>query len=268
MTPQEQVLEQCRVKIALAEQLYKVDLGKVTISFDLRGNVAGCAAWKRRGGVLSLYLKFNQDMLSREAFNHILKDTVPHEVAHLVCYVMPVLGRNHDAGWTRICIQLGGSGERCHREDVVYGTGITYEYVSHCGSKTLRVSQKLHAAITAGKFVTFNKGTVRIDSSCAYSIVGVRGKTLAQPIVKAAGAPPPQLPPSIAPAARPAAFQTEIDRGVTKASIARAVMHAAHAKGHSYEDIIQAIMVATGHTRQLSRSYYKGNYLRVGCPAP
>jgi hypothetical protein len=50
--------------------------------------------------------------------------------------------------------------------------------------------------------------------------------------------------------------------------MARAVMLSGHKAGKSYEEIILAIMHATGHDRQLSRSYYKGNYAKVGVPAP
>lgn len=40
-----------------------------------------------------------------------LKDTVPHEIAHVICGIFPDLGDNHDSGWQRVCRRLGGTGE-------------------------------------------------------------------------------------------------------------------------------------------------------------
>lgn len=41
----------------------------------------------------------------------MLEDTIPHEVAHLVCHLRPYLGRGHDNGWRTVCLALGGSGK-------------------------------------------------------------------------------------------------------------------------------------------------------------
>ena len=37
-----------------------------------------------------------------------------HEIAHIICFINPRLGKNHDKGWKRVCLAIGGDGERCH----------------------------------------------------------------------------------------------------------------------------------------------------------
>jgi|SRR5690554_3624671 len=62
----------------------------------------------------------NSQLLNDELFNkgRAVNETIPHEVAHIVCQNFPHLGRRHDAGWKRVCLALGGDGKRCHAERV------------------------------------------------------------------------------------------------------------------------------------------------------
>ena len=41
----------------------------------------------------------------------MLDDTIPHEVAHVVCMVNISYGNDHDQGWQSVCKRLGGSGD-------------------------------------------------------------------------------------------------------------------------------------------------------------
>jgi predicted SprT family Zn-dependent metalloprotease len=274
-TPQQQVLTRCKEILAKAETMYGVDMSHVSIRFDLRGRAAGQAG--RRGS--HYFMRFNNDMLGREAFDHVFNDTVPHEIAHIVCYMKPTLGHGHDYGWARVCRALGGTGKTYHQEEVVYGKGVTYEYTSTTGHKT-RVSQVLHGKIQRGVEYTYRGGKGKLNKTCTFSIVGIQGKTLAQPIVKkpaatlATPAPAVRIPVHIphavyvtppvtaAPAVpnayvRPAASES-------KAATARRIMLAGYRSGQAYEDIISAIMQATGHDRQLARATYKANAAKVG----
>ena len=122
-TPQQQILDKCKAVFAEAQRLYGLDMSHVGIRFDLKGRAAGQAC--RRGG--QYYMRFNRDMLTREAFNHVINNTVPHEIAHIACYMNPMLGSNHNSGWERVCLALGGTGASKHNEEVVYGKGTTYE---------------------------------------------------------------------------------------------------------------------------------------------
>src|SRR5574337_453766 len=98
------ILDKCNEVVAKARELYGLDLSKVQIRMDLRGRAAGVAM--RRGGIYTV--RFNRDMMTREAFDHVLNNTVPHEFAHIVCFMNPSLGKNHDYGWARVCERLGG----------------------------------------------------------------------------------------------------------------------------------------------------------------
>ncbi len=187
-TPEQQIQAKCKEVFAKAKQFWPhLSFDDVPVSFDLKGRCAGMAHW----GYQFYKMRFNRDMLRREAFDHILNDTVPHEIAHIVCAKDPRLGKNHDFGWASVCRKLGGSGKRTHNEDVVYGKGKTYEYTSTTGHK-VRLSEQRHRKIQFGTTFRWRSGKGNVDKSCAYSIVGMQGHTLAVPIVK--------RPPVIAPA--------------------------------------------------------------------
>ena len=79
-------------------------------------------------GSRSYMVRFNADM-ARQNPDDMVEDTIPHEYSHIVCFMNPSLGSNHDSGWARVCRALGGTGGRTHDNEVVYGNGRTYEYL-------------------------------------------------------------------------------------------------------------------------------------------
>lgn len=269
MQQAQQILEKCKQVLKLAQERYDVDFNHVQIRFDLKGRSAGQAYMK--SGVLGM--RFNCDMLTREAFDHVLNATVPHEVAHLVCFVKKHLGKGHDAGWERICIALGGSGATRHQEDVVYGKGNTYEYCTTNGHK-VRVGNKHHRYIQQGGVLRYrnNKGTV--SNQCSYELVGVSGRTLSAPVqikapatvqntVPVVTAPVQQAPAK--PLQRVAAVPASIGlKPGSKAAQAREIMLRGKLAGTDYETVISQMMVAIGYDRQLARATYKANAARVG----
>jgi len=276
-TPQQQIIDKSKACFAKALELYGLDLStRVSIRFDLKGRAAGMAG--HRSGVY--YTRYNRDMLTRDAFNHVLNNTVPHEIAHIVCFINPRLGRNHDAGWARVCRALGGTGATRHNEDVIHGKGTTYEYTTSTG-KTVRVGDKHHNIIQSGRPLTWKRGLGTVTRECAYSIVGVQGRTLATPVVKVptVTVTPTQAINPVVTAARTSHFigvapivpvvrtpAPVLQAGLSKAAMARAIMLSGHTAGRTYEQIIAAIMVATGHDRQLARATYKANAAKVGIP--
>jgi SprT protein len=182
VTPQQQqIVDNCKAVFTKAKELYPhLNFDAVGIRFDLRGRCAGMA--HRRGG--HYFMRFNADMLTREAFDHVLQDTVPHEIAHIVCFMDPRLGRNHDYGWASVCRRLGGTGARTHNEEVVYGKGLTYEYTTTRGHQ-VRVSQQIHSRIQQrGATYTYKGAKGKIDKNCAHQVVGANGRTLAAPVRK------------------------------------------------------------------------------------
>ena len=196
MSKQAEIRAKCAEVFAKAAGMYGLDFSNVEIRFDLKGKCAGTAS--RKMGRYTL--RFNFDMLQREAFDHVLNDTVPHEIAHLVCYMNPMLGSKHNPGWAQVCRRLGGSGARCHQEEVVYGKGRTFEYTSTTGH-VCRISETIHKRIQAGQARTFAKRALgQLNNACAYSIVGEQGRTFAKPVVRT---PSPTATPYVAPVRTP-----------------------------------------------------------------
>ncbi len=290
---QQLIRTKCAEVFAKAKVLWPhLDFANVAVRFDLKGRAAGMAC--RRGR--HYFMRFNADMLEREAFDHIINDTVPHEIAHLVCFMDPSLGRNHDYGWATVCRKLGGSGARCHKEEVVYGKGSTYEYTTDKGH-TYRVSETIHKKIQLGREYTLRGGKGKITKTCAHSIVGHQGRTLANPIVKKPVAPnapvaietalrstPPVQKPRKDVVFDPAAIAAAILAAKTKAPVvvtptqralpgeskaatSRRIMLAGYQAGHTYEQIITAMIAANGYERQLARATFKANAARVNIPA-
>ena len=286
-TPLVQMAAKCKEVFAKATELYGVDMSKCAVRFDLKGRAGGMAG--ARGNPRSYFVRFNADMMLRET-NEMVNVVVPHEIAHIVCFMKPELGRNHDYGWARVCRALGGSGDRTHEMDVVYGKGTTYEYMSSTGH-AIRVNDRHHQHIQSGRTLTYRKGHGTLSKSCAYSIVGAQGRSFAQPIVKQ-GAPTKEVPvatfvptaptfiigapevprarpnPFVAPAPRVVQAAPVAAQGMSKAARSRALMRAGYQRGDSYEVVIAAMMVVNGYSRQLARATYLANYAKAGVPAP
>lgn len=174
-----EVVIRCKEIFALAAKLYNVDLSKVHIRFDLKGRAAGQA--RQKYGVYSI--RFNRHMLTNDGWDHLYNETIPHEIAHIVCYMRRELGHNHDAGWRRVCIALGGSGARCHNEEVVNGKGYTYECITSTG-KTVRLGDKYYKRLQQTGRLTYKDyriGFITKQSPC--KVIGFRGKILDKPKV-------------------------------------------------------------------------------------
>ena len=282
-----QIISKCHEAFAKAKVLYGLDLSAVRISFDLKGRCAGQAY--RKKGVYGM--RFNNDMLGRDAFDHVLNDTVPHEVAHIVCFMNPRFGHGHNQGWKQVCISLGGSGERLHNEEVVYGEGMTFEYTTTNGAK-VRISEQRHKAVQRGRGFVSRDGKGTINQSCIYTIVGIQGRTLPEdrqrtvvPVTKEVSvqsivSTPPapvktrltvtgtkdEIMKTVFGVSTPTKPQPMIvpTNGASKADVARRLMVEGKRRGMSHEEIVQSIMLANGHPRALAYSYFKNNAARCG----
>ena len=274
----QQIIDRVKQCVETGNRLYAMSIADIQVRFDLKGRAGGMAC--RRGN--HMFMRFNTDMITRE-FEEMLNVVVPHEVSHCFCFMKPELGRNHDYGWARVCKALGGTGDRTHEMDVVYGKGITYEYTSSTGH-AIRVNDRRHAMLQQGRTLTYRKGHGTLSKECAYSIVGARGQTLAQPIVKQGAAtrevpvativaptvvqrPVPVVQPRPNPFAIPPLVRVAAPvAGESKAATSRRIMLSGHRAGHSYETIIAAMIAANGYSRQLARATYLANAAKVGVP--
>jgi predicted SprT family Zn-dependent metalloprotease len=154
----EAVRKQTQAVLARARELYGVDINPI-IGFNLTGKVAGWASCKHCAGGDRLYgLRFNRQLIEGKHFQDILAETVPHEVAHLICFARPELGRKHDAGWRRVCLALGGNGKTRHDYDVVANT---WDYITDLGHR-VTIRPRDHARVQAGETLRFRggKGTI------------------------------------------------------------------------------------------------------------
>lgn len=115
MTAQTRILDAIKNVCHKANDLFDVDLSSIEIEFRNSGRSAGIASCRRAGGrVIDLKITLNSQLVNDWGAPKLIGGTIPHEIAHLVCYLRPELGRDHDRGWKRVCIALGGSGARCH----------------------------------------------------------------------------------------------------------------------------------------------------------
>ncbi len=99
-----------------ANQLFGTDFSllNVDVDFNIKGRCAGRAYPLRYSTCKTKYrLSFNMEAIQKYK-QGMTEDTIPHEVAHLVCFAQPNRGRNHDHGWKRVCRMLGGDDSRTH----------------------------------------------------------------------------------------------------------------------------------------------------------
>lgn len=235
-------IDQARAKtwsvVAAAERMYNVDFGDVEVRFDLRGKCAGIAMRRKSKFIVRL----NVDFLADDRANMILNDTIPHEVAHLVCFARPELGRNHDSGWARICRGLGGTGATRHNEEVTYAKGNTYEYITTAGH-AIRISEQRHKRIQQGVvYRTRSQGA--LDRTCAFNIVNGAVTVAKEP----AAGPARQLP---------------ANAQGTNAERVRARIALAKQQNETPATVVEWAIVTLGQSRSLAKSYVTNNWHKV-----
>lgn len=128
---------------------YGIAVPRVEIVFDLRGTTAGQALV---GLGVAPKIRLNPVLMAenREAF---LRQTVPHEVAHLAAFYWKGKRpqRPHGPEWKRMMLLLGAEPRRCHNYDVTNARArrvATLDYACGCGIQPLTVIR--HNRIQAG----------------------------------------------------------------------------------------------------------------------
>ena len=210
-------------------------LPDIQVRFDLRGRCAGWAG--HRGG--RYFMRFNTDMMQNAAWDHLIGDTVPHELAHVICFFLGT-DRGHGSAWARMCRSLGGTGQRCHSEAVTYAKGDTYVYTTSTG-RTINLSSIKHKKIQQGTTYTGRNGLGRIDRSCSYSLLG----QMVTPT------PVPRAVPAAAPQAR----------AVTGSRAAQ--VRAWIQQGLSQAQVYQLCLDTLGQTPAQARQYWRTESVKV-----
>lgn len=269
------VREAAKACMARAEEMFGVDMSDVQIRFDLKGCSAGMAGYAARFGRFQYYLRFNVTMIEHNGFDHVLNDTVPHEIAHMVCFKNPKLGNAHNRGWARVCQALGGTGQRCHKEEVVYAKGRTYEYTCTKGTKQ-RFSEQRHKKIQRGVTYSLRRGG-QINKGCEYEVVGVSGRpiqTKTKPKVTDMNTPTVEPTPAVAAETTPVEAATKptpapkAAKAPTKADQVRAAIQRAKAAGFAEEgDARQAAVdfakAELGMKPAMARRYVQENWAKA-----
>lgn len=104
-----------------------------------------------RGEVRLNRLAIQQDL------KDTLEDTIPHEIAHIVCGIRPELGEGHNAGWKRVCRRLGGSGEakaKIETYDLRQRVRWRYRYVADSGREVWLTDVK-HGRLLSGRVLAY-----------------------------------------------------------------------------------------------------------------
>ncbi len=253
-----QVQERIQKVIVAAQTRYGVDLSDVQVRFDLRGRCAGIAGY--RGGTFdkrSYFLRFNRDMINTDAFKHLIKETVPHEIAHIVCFMRPELGSNHDAGWKQVCRTLGGTGERCHSEQVVYANGKTYQYKSTAG-RLITLSERIHRKIQMGNSYTVKRGGGKLLKTCEWVVFKPGVVQLAEgPAPAATAVPKTVMPKAVAPkTVAPKA-------GMSKAEQVREFIRSAKRNGMGQSSVMWTAQTELGMSKSQAQRYVLENWDRA-----
>jgi len=150
MTDREQTLfnfrEDCRKALVVAFEAYDIDYdaSDVDIMTTIRGAVAGKAT--RRNHVYAI--NFNIEAVLNH-YDDMVKNTVPHEIAHIICMMEPHLGCGHNDGWKRVCGVLGGDDSRTHDMVLTPGRNVkTFEYIVN--GTPIKVGAIRHKKIQGG----------------------------------------------------------------------------------------------------------------------
>ena len=252
--------------LALAEKLYGVKISP-TVSFNLRGRVAGwagCSLCRVTRTASNFRLRFNCELIEGKHFDDMVNNTVPHEIAHLVCYARKDLGSNHDAGWQRVCLALGGDGKRCHTYEVSpKGGGFTYR--ATCGT-VITVSRQIHNKIQMGQGRVLKKTRGRVDRYCAWAPQGQPLPDVPQvrkvaeiawrDMPGAVAAPQPRQQPVVP--VKPVSSDT-----LSWAEKVRRLIREHKSRGISQETVISLAVMNLGMTKDRARSCVKAHWDRV-----
>lgn len=241
------VLKKTQEVLKLAGERYGLDTSMVKIRFDLRGRSAGQAGCRigMGGKTHDHYVRFNVQMITNEGFDHVYNETIPHEIAHVICYMNPSLGRNHDAGWQRVCVALGGKGDRCHEQAVVYANGNTYTYTTTTGHQVNMSQQRHRRVMQGGSYSVRGKG--EINKTCTWTRYVAAAETIAAPVT--------------APVEHKVA-EREVKTG-TKAAQVRAIIALGKSTNKDQAAVIAAVIEALNMKKAMAQVYVKNNWDRM-----
>lgn len=125
-------------------------LPRIHIRANLKGATAGRAKRKRFLG--DAYLSFHPGLLAKYKDDYI-RETVPHEVAHIIAgHLKPGCG-SHRSTWRGVMYTLGLEPIRCHAYDVTeFQTHRPRPFVYKCACSEHQLTSILHSRIQNGRW--------------------------------------------------------------------------------------------------------------------
>lgn len=142
---------------------YAKDFQMPVVKFDLRGTVGGKADYRNN------YILVNQTLCA-ENFDHYLKQTIGHEVAHLIAHALYPFKRikPHGMEWQGVMRAFGLPADRCHQYDVSNARARNVERITYsCNCKTFEMSKTLHNKMALGqkRFCKSCRGQLKLGTS-------------------------------------------------------------------------------------------------------
>lgn len=123
------------------------------------GKAAGLAHGNNRVG-------YNLTVFAHDP-QRFINDTVPHEIAHIVCFYLGV-DKGHGKNWKAVCGYLGGSANRCYSSEGIEHKMMhnrkQYQYRATCGT-VIMVSDVMHNKIQRGQERRLIKSNGILNSS-------------------------------------------------------------------------------------------------------
>ncbi len=110
---------------------------------------------------------------ARANIDHIVNDTIPHEVAHLVQQILrPNAKQAHGPEWRAICVALGGNGKRCYAEEDFPGMKIGVKrrsrHTYNVAGEVMELGPKHHNAIQRGTLRIISRKTKMVITKDMY----------------------------------------------------------------------------------------------------
>lgn len=143
------ILAKIKQVVALAETLFNVDLSNLQLRTDLRGTSMGTASMTNDGKLL---LRLSKQGCA-ELPEAIMSDTIPHEIAHLVCFIKGI-DNGHGENWKAVARALGSLGDRLHEQKLKPAIR-TFEYLASSGA-IVELTIIRHNKLQRGKVLTYS----------------------------------------------------------------------------------------------------------------
>lgn len=158
--------------VRLAEKIYGVQMyDKLRVKIKKKNGIIG---WADYGPdeEYPFYIGLNIDCIlgTKIEFDYICNDTIPHEVAHLICDVLYPNYASHCKEWKNICTSLGGNGNVRGPSYMNYYNNGTYRYTSNNGNQ-YNLSKISHNRVQNLGTAYIYKGDNRIDNTCQFEVL-------------------------------------------------------------------------------------------------